>query len=92
MAKGRDLILGCGLAVVTCVMWLVSSCTQSGANSVSSQPIIVTNSTATSSTTNETTTLSKSTTVITSTTTQSPTASASHSDKNPNNQYLPHPL
>lgn len=74
MAKGKDIILGCGLAVVTCVMWLVSSCTQSGTNSISGQPVKVTSSTATSSTTNETSTLSKSTTVISSkTTTQSST-------------------
>ena len=92
MAKGRDLILGCGLAVVTCVIWLVSSCTQSGANSVSSQPIMVTNSTATSSTTNETTTLSKSTTVITSTTTQSPTTTASTPTETPTTKNTTPPI
>jgi DMSO/TMAO reductase YedYZ molybdopterin-dependent catalytic subunit len=74
MAKGKDLILGCGLALITCVMWLVSSCTQSGTNSVPNQPVKVLNSTVANSTpTIEPPTLSNSTTVINSTTaTQSP--------------------
>ena len=73
MIKCKKLFIGCGLAVITCVMWLVSACTQSGANSVPSQPIKVTNSNTTSSTTTtEPSTLSKSTTVISPiTTTQS---------------------
>ena len=28
MVKCKKLFIGCGLAVITCVMWLVSACTQ----------------------------------------------------------------
>ena len=69
MVKFKKLLVGCGLAAVTCVMWLVSACTQSGANSVPSQPIKVTSSSTTNLNTSETPTLSNSPTIITSTTT-----------------------
>ena len=69
MVKFKKLLVGCGLAAVTCVMWLVSACTQSGANSVPSQPIKVTSSSTTNLNTSETPTLSNSPTIITPTTT-----------------------
>ena len=69
MVKFKKLLVGCGLATVTCVMWLVSACTQSGANSVPSQPIKVTSSSTTNLNTSETPTLSNSPTIITPTTT-----------------------
>ena len=69
MVKFKKLLVGCGLAAVTCVMWLVSACTQSGANSVTSQPIKVTSSRTTNLNTSETPTLSNSPTIITPTTT-----------------------
>ena len=30
MGKCKKMLIGCGFAVITCVMWLVSACTQSG--------------------------------------------------------------
>jgi len=69
MVKFKKLFMGCGLAAVTCVIWLVSACTQSGANSVPNQPIKVTSSSTTNLNTSETPTLSNSPTIITPTTT-----------------------
>ena len=79
MVKCKKLFVGCGLAVMTCVMWLVTSCTQSEANSLPSQPIKLTNSPVTnSSTTTKPSTLNTSTIVIRPTTTsQSPIVSSS---------------
>ena len=74
MVKFKKLFMGCGLTVVTCVMWLVSACSQSGANVVQVQPPKVTNSPLPSSTTaDQPPTLSKSTMLITTpSTTESP--------------------
>jgi Sulfite oxidase and related enzymes len=83
MVKCKKLFIGCGLAVITCVMWLVSACTQFGANSVPSQPIKTSNSTITSSTTTtETPTLSKSTMVVSPTTT-TPSSTVTNSPPTP---------
>jgi len=51
MAKCKDLIVGCGLAVVTSLMGLVSSCTQPITRLVPSQPPKVVNAATTSSVT-----------------------------------------
>jgi DMSO/TMAO reductase YedYZ molybdopterin-dependent catalytic subunit len=40
MAKCKNLIMGCGLTVVTAIMWLVSSCSPSTKESVSINPAI----------------------------------------------------
>lgn len=47
MAKCKDLIVGCGLAVVTTFMWMVSSCTQPITHLVPSQPPKVVNAATT---------------------------------------------
>jgi Oxidoreductase molybdopterin binding domain len=69
MVKFKRLFMGCVLATVTFVMWLVSACVQSEANSVPSQPIKVNSSSITNLKTSEPPTLSNSLTIIPSTTT-----------------------
>ena len=81
MAKCKDLIVGCGLAVVTSLMGLVSSCTQPITRLVPSQPPKVVNAATTSSvTTTEPPALSSTTTAQVPTTT---TLAPSTVDTNP---------
>ena len=51
MAKGKDLIMGCGLAVVTCMIWLVSSCVHPSSNSVPVAPTLTSSPPVTTSAT-----------------------------------------
>ena len=85
MAKGKDLIIGCGLAIVTCMMWLVSSCVHPSSNSVPVTPTLISfPPVTTSSTTTETRPVGNSTTVITTTTAaQQPTPDTTTPTANP---------
>jgi len=73
MVKAKKIFTGCGLALVTCVMWLVAACTSSGAKSVPGPLIgVVSTGKTNSTTTSEPPTLSNAATVISSTTTTQP--------------------
>ena len=75
MSKYKKLFVGAAVTVISCVMWLVSACTQSEVNLVPGQPAKLGNSPITNpDTTTEPPTLIKSTTIINSTTTQPSTA------------------
>ena len=66
MFKYKKLVVGCGVGIITTVMWLVSACTQLADSTVPNQPPKVVNSSVTNSTTTtEPSTLSKATTIIT---------------------------
>ena len=91
MAKGKDLIIGCGLAVVTCMMWLVSSYVHPSSNSVTVTPTLISSPpVTTSATTTETLSLGNSTTVITTTTAaQQPKVATSVPTENPTTTTAP---
>lgn len=90
MVKYRKLFTGCGLAIISCVMWLVSACSQPANNggqvaTMVAKPPPLPNSTAT-----EPSTLNNSTTVISTTkTTEPPTASNSTKTDTPTTTTTP---
>jgi DMSO/TMAO reductase YedYZ molybdopterin-dependent catalytic subunit len=83
MIKCKKLFIGCGLAVITCVMWLVSACSQSADAPVPVAPTVVKSPpTASSTTTTEPPTLSKSTMIVSPTTT-TPSSTVTNSPSTP---------
>lgn len=87
MVKYRKLFTGCGLAIISCVMWLVSACSQPANNG---DQVATTVSPLPNSTTTEPSTLSNSTTIINqATTTEPPTASNSTTTDTPTTTTTP---
>ena len=81
MVKYRKLFTGCGVAIISCVMWLVSACSQPVNNGDQVATTVAKPPPLSNSTTTEPSTLSNSTTVISpTTTTEPPTASNSTMD------------
>ena len=85
MSKCKELVVGCGLAIITSLMWLVSSCSQPVNSSVpvETPPLDKTTSVKISTTKTQTTTVSNSTPASPTATTELPTVSNSAPAQSP---------
>ena len=94
MSKCKEMLIGCGLAVVTSLMWLVSSCSREVNSLIHVEPPNVNNSISVkSSTTTETIILGKSTSTESPTsTTQPPTLTNSTRDRTTTTVSEPPPV
>jgi hypothetical protein len=87
MSKFKDLVVGCGLAVVSSVVWFVSACSPSASTQVVAKPSISTTMTNPASTT-QLPVSPDLTTVTTPTTTEPTVTGSSTACGQPDNQRI----